>query len=1456
MLAVIRASDGAAFSISSHDFQNISTLDELRTNVLSPLLQIPPDCLICMNEEGAQLRDDSIPHLAMLAASPAASALLLTKGGGGGGGEQRASSPGSALRRSRNDIGSEGERERRLYVFDRDHLDADPELVAQHLAITDDQLLTEPPLSPDDPLHSHVALSYHNLEALRALIHSISLQRASLDLALSNLNRVMAGTSTSFTVFRETAAPSIQAWSQLLEGWEASMEAISKVAVVSGLIGRPAGHARDPSTGMSTIGRDRERFLGDYVSRDKMLAVKDGCAKVLADIKTQSDALELILADVLAGTALVKKEFDDTSRDLEDLEACEGDADQGHVRTEELVRTGEELTSPDLIADCFEELSQIDAEARDRIRFLVERKNAMTRYLVLSMQRISNLQSDISSMPENLGALDHDLRVKTDNFKHLARLEGLIPAYVATVVEVVRRREFGRLLDEHSQSVAQSLSHLSTTERTRRLTYRSTFSGKLPWEVKGLGAATDEIAPAFDVGMRSGADDLPELGRDVLEAATNSGPGSPLKKARAMLDELVESLDSLTLEFGTLALGQSIVPFVAPGTSTVEELEKQIRSLEESKEALERQLQTERSGREEELAQLNQRNGELSAARERDVDALSKLREQVASHDADRRKWDTERTGWSQERRDAKDLFDEVSKRGLKATDDHRLATTRLADVERQLDLSRSAADELSRQLVEVEGQHSNLQSDHGNLQWELTRARTTIQELEASSEAVEAANRDLSATVADKERLLRDQQGEAELDRAVLEKEMADLRQIVETKEESLVASADRTTALEAVAHDLREQIKLWELVSVTKESEVGVAKGEAEEARREREAATDALRRELVVAEHTARAALQFAGELCDENGKITAVLSAPAPTKSDSSSDNPDKILVVASTSPRDVVAISVEPPSPVTDYANGDLEELLADLKKFDHDALTEAVKAKIESLSSMSKKWSKEAKAYRERAHRATSGASDKIAFRNFTKGDLALFLPTRNSTVPVWAAFNVSFPHHFLSATGIISEQMKSREWIVARITNLTEKIADVKDPTSNPYLLAPGTKYFLLEVEPWSSKESGSRSRKHSSAEKGKNVRPEERRSSSAGHMRNSRSESSPPPRPLSASTVFVDAPSSAPVSPSIRRSASTPAGLPSNATDLAKSEFAIVEEDEAALSGTSPTTMAQPVPLSDEPYISPPLKSPSALAIALARAPPPPQSSLPRSDPFSDAPFAISPPLGGPASTAPTTDFEPTNIPAGAFPAFLPSKKSSNGGSEAGGSSSRYLVQRSTKPRIELASSPTSTTGGSFIAFPRSSGGGSSGSSILSQSMHRRVGTRSSASPPTKALSTTEAQESGSRWATLTEDLASASTSEFPILQKSMSRSAMTIGRNTRGWPSADAGDATTSTSASARPSASSVFESFTGRKSSAPSPPPAPSGADAASEILKRLKPSDTASVAAGSKGWGVR
>ena len=66
-----------------------------------------------------------------------------------------------------------------------------------------------------------------------------------------------------------------------------------------------------------------------------------------------------------------------------------------------------------------------------------------------------------------------------------------------------------------------------------------------------------------------------------------------------------------------------------------------------------------------------------------------------------------------------------------------------------------------------------------------------------------------------------------------------------------------------------------------------------------------------------------------------------------------------------------------------------------LRAFDHDHFLET----IAKAGSTIRKWQKQCKDYRERA-------KGKISFRNFAKGDLALFLPTRNSVSKPWAAFN------------------------------------------------------------------------------------------------------------------------------------------------------------------------------------------------------------------------------------------------------------------------------------------------------------------------------------------------------------------------------------------------------------------------------------------------------------------
>lgn len=138
-------------------------------------------------------------------------------------------------------------------------------------------------ISALDPLPSHISLSFHNLTTLRALLSSLALQRDSLSLGLSNLHRVMTGTSTSFAVFLEASNPLLSTWTELLEGLEGNMDAIAKVNVVGGLVSRT--HGREGSSisvaAVGSASKEKERFLGDYVSREKMLAVRDGCAKVL-----------------------------------------------------------------------------------------------------------------------------------------------------------------------------------------------------------------------------------------------------------------------------------------------------------------------------------------------------------------------------------------------------------------------------------------------------------------------------------------------------------------------------------------------------------------------------------------------------------------------------------------------------------------------------------------------------------------------------------------------------------------------------------------------------------------------------------------------------------------------------------------------------------------------------------------------------------------------------------------------------------------------------------------------------------------------------------------------------------------------------------------------------------------------------------------------------------------------
>ena len=471
---------------------------------------------------------------------------------------------------------------------------------------------------------------------------------------------------------------------------------------------------------------------------------------------------------------------------------------------------------------------------------------------------------------------------------------------------------------------------------------------------------------------------------------------------------------------------------------------------------------------------------------------------------------------------------------------------------------------------------------------------------------------------------------------------------------------------------------------------------------------------------------------------------------------------------------------------------------------------------------------------------------------SFAKGDLALFLPTRNSAVPVWAAFNVSFPHHFLSATGVIAEQMKTREWIVARITAMTEKVVDAKvspssqtfvvtlertidvvstrnlqDPSTNPYLLAAGTKYFLLEVEPWSSKESSRRRR--TSADKGSSS---EKKGASSGARGSVVAELGSSPettkRTKDGGTDKQEPwrPSSAP--PGFRRTVSEGAPLPPNATDFARTEFTIPEAEEEEAYGAASPTPSPPAPVAAASAIRANVavvSAPSGISRALATSAPS-TPAIDGSDPFAAPPLDAQDPglPPRPRSSSPR-DYSPSTrsynlgrVASEAMPAFLPSpaRRQHHNSVEAIGASivrgPRYpgaidragppagiprALASNTPAAALLSSSPASTSASSVhvVSQPRSV---TSASGILSASIHRRgSGTMLGTPSPgqsVKAPPTSAAQLIDSQWDTSAE------------AAKASQRSAAT--KVSRGWPTSprtppdDQSAPTSRTSAAATP------------------------------------------------------
>ena len=278
--------------------------------------------------------------------------------------------------------------------------------------------------------------------------------------------------------------------------------------------------------------------------------------------------------------------------------------------------------------------------------------------------------------------------------------------------------------------------------------------------------------------------------------------------------------------------------------------------------------------------------------------------------------------------------------------------------------------------LSDAETRENNLLSQLAGLKAELDATNQQLAEARIERDAA------LKNQSAEAERLMRDHIAEADGDRAVLEhqnltltKQVEDLRVEMNEKLSAAKNSAVRQAdGLKAELQFTKAQLRTAQQKEAVLSDELAMAK----------DTAAQVSRQTAQQGDHS-REAVTLARQYYDTCQRLLNAINTSSTISG-----------VAAHASKANNLALSV-----TASVASGDegrestyLKSLSA-AQGFDQAAFSEAVHRTINLV----KKWAKSCKTYRDLSR-------NRLAFTNFGKGDLALFLPTRNATANSWACFN------------------------------------------------------------------------------------------------------------------------------------------------------------------------------------------------------------------------------------------------------------------------------------------------------------------------------------------------------------------------------------------------------------------------------------------------------------------
>ncbi|KAH8113764.1 hypothetical protein DFH11DRAFT_1856207 [Phellopilus nigrolimitatus] len=991
-----------------------------------------------------------------------------------------------------------------IFVFNKYYLEYDLHEVLRELHVQprlqppiEDAISSTPPFRPHQLAAAYLHAAHMHSDTVARTSASVRIQLDALSIASRTLDLNILSLSEAFEPFAQGAHRAFETQDLLLSMLDADLAAVAAVRIHPEFLSVAARRAIE-------VG-ERSRTLGDYVSHDKMRQVADGCAKSSEGLKARFEQAQECMVRLSEGADQIRATLQ-TTRLLKNAESSERCAQDAFEKVTDVASklegiTGAALDSSGLLL----ELKQADASLRKEVEDVTDTKNLSTEVCIGALRRISMLNADIVQLPGLMSALQADFRVKT-SFVHIQRLHNMLYAYGATLIEIVRRKEFARFFYQRAQTILEVMAKLTSAERKRRQIYRGEVHGQLPFDTRGM----DDAVPAIDFSPSGGKDGEYSLERSDVEAFMKvldsfersiqgdpRMPAQPLQETRRALDKLVDRMDGIESSFDRIVeksmlsssrLSSSRRRLTEADEAAFQELSTKVATLDNERSERDAAFRKEREQYQDEIAFLKEELRGSSDSADHDRQQAEALMREVHSLKAQNESDSQVRKIIEQRHTELLANVEQLREEQVNALAD---ATGRAqeADMLRQeLALARADYEEAKQLHSEHSAKITQLLADQTETLRKLEEARLRGEDMRTQIEAARTENAEANRALRDareqKERLLRaqalehdrimrDHIAEADGDRAVLEQRFFETRAQLDQNERQLKEARAEIDVLHADAAGLREELQrteheLREARHVERVLRNDLSEGRASQSDYEQKISN----RDRLVAQ-----SLDVAIAFRDCHTKAFATLQPISvhPATTLKNGVNPSESVILSPprlpVSPLREEAIPIDPTDPAA---------ALEILRAYDLDSFSETVT----KVGSVVRKWQKQCKEYRERA-------KGKITFRGFAKGDLALFLPTRNSISKPWAAFNVSFPHYFLNATGRLAEQLKTREWIVARITSITEKIADTKDPSSNPYSLGDGIKYYMLEVEDWTRPGAEATKKRKSSSTKPNQDRP-----------------------------------------------------------------------------------------------------------------------------------------------------------------------------------------------------------------------------------------------------------------------------------------------------------------------------------------------------------------------------